>query len=128
VILGANGVLPADLEAQVAAAGGTLERTIPEIGVAFASGIGRATIRGAESVVSDLAVEYVQPSRTADLDAEAATAAEPAVASRADNEPFYAYQWAPAAVQAPEAWNAGHTGAGVRVAVLDGGSSPRTPT
>jgi subtilisin family serine protease len=121
VILGANGVLPADLEAQVAAAGGTLERTIPEIGVAFASGIGRATIRGAESVVSDLAVEYVQPSRTADLDVDAATAAEPAVASRADNEPFYAYQWAPAAVQAPEAWNAGHTGAGVRVAVLDGG-------
>jgi subtilisin family serine protease len=36
-------------------------------------------------------------------------------------ETFWAAQWAPRAVQAPEAWAAGYTGLGVRVAVVDGG-------
>jgi lantibiotic leader peptide-processing serine protease len=36
-------------------------------------------------------------------------------------ETFWAAQWAPKAVQAPDAWAAGFTGEGVRVAVLDGG-------
>ncbi len=43
------------------------------------------------------------------------------MASLADNEPLYRYQYGPAAVQAPEVWNTGITGKGVRVAVLDGG-------
>ena len=121
VIIGKGGALPANLEAQVRAAGGTLERVIPEIGVAFASGLRGANISGAESVVPDATV-LTTPSRTEELTADAADAGVGAeVASLADNEPFYRYQWAPAAVQAPEAWNLGYTGAGVRVAVLDGG-------
>ena len=37
------------------------------------------------------------------------------------NETFWNLQWAPGAIRAPEAWNAGCTGKGVRVAILDGG-------
>jgi len=37
------------------------------------------------------------------------------------DEAFAAAQWAPTAVNAQGAWNAGYTGAGVRVAVIDGG-------
>ena len=38
-----------------------------------------------------------------------------------DNETFWNAQWAPRAIHAPEAWAAGCTGTGVRVAILDGG-------
>src|SRR6185436_4672434 len=37
------------------------------------------------------------------------------------DETFAAAQWAPTAVNAQGAWSAGYTGAGVRVAVIDGG-------
>jgi subtilisin family serine protease len=37
------------------------------------------------------------------------------------NDTLYNLQWAPKAINAPGAWAAGYTGAGVRVAVIDGG-------
>jgi subtilisin family serine protease len=37
------------------------------------------------------------------------------------NDTFFPVQWAPGAISAPDAWAAGCTGDGVRVAVLDGG-------
>jgi subtilisin family serine protease len=37
------------------------------------------------------------------------------------NDTFYPIQWAPDAIGAPDAWAAGCTGEGVRVAVIDGG-------
>lgn len=37
------------------------------------------------------------------------------------NDTFYPLQWAPVAIGAPDAWAAGCTGDGVRVAILDGG-------
>lgn len=121
MILGADGNLPSDLEAKVIAAGGTLDGTIPEIGVAFARNLNTSVIDGAESVVPDLSIYSDPPTRMSDLTENVAATVSPQVASLADNEPFYPLQWAPAAVQAPEAWNGGYTGAGVRVAVLDGG-------
>jgi subtilisin family serine protease len=128
VILAASASLPPGLAAQVAAAGGTLERSFPELGVAFASAADpafaerAARIAGVESVTADLAMRQAGPRETVALDGGTAVAApRAAVASLADDEPFYALQWAPGAVQAPEAWNAGFTGRGVRVAILDGG-------
>lgn len=38
-----------------------------------------------------------------------------------EDETFFAYQWNMQAMEAPAAWQAGCTGAGVRVAILDGG-------
>jgi subtilisin family serine protease len=37
------------------------------------------------------------------------------------NDTFFPLQWAPGAIEAPDAWAAGCTGEGVRVAILDGG-------
>ena len=127
VILGAEGVLPSDIGAQVEAAGGTIVGDYPELGVAVARAndgafaARAAAISGVESVTEDRLVEFIRPDqKTLDFaGAEDAPSAD--VASLADNEPFYRYQWAPAAINAPEAWNAGYTGRGVRVAILDGG-------
>jgi len=38
-----------------------------------------------------------------------------------EDETFYPFQWSLTALEAPAAWNAGCTGAGARVAILDGG-------
>ena len=123
VIVGEAGALPSDLAARVTAAGGTLVSEHSAIGVAVARG-GRgfaavaAQIAGVESVVPDLVYHQAAPQRVVDLTSDMVNAA---VASSADNDQFYFLQWAPAAIQAPEAWNAGYKGAGVRVAILDGG-------
>jgi subtilisin family serine protease len=128
VILATSESLPPELATQVAAVGGTLERAFPELGVAFATAADptfaerAALIAGVESVTADLEVRQVAPAAPVALDGSPAVAAPRAgVASLADDEPLYALQWAPGAVQAPEAWNAGFTGRGVRVAILDGG-------
>jgi subtilisin family serine protease len=61
----------------------------------------------------DLVVQWVKPSPVIEVDAN--------VASIGDNETYWNAQWAPRAVHAPEAWNAGCKGTGVRVALVDGG-------
>ncbi|MEX2177162.1 MAG: S8 family serine peptidase [Gemmatimonadaceae bacterium] len=122
VIIGKSEKLPSTLAADVAAAGGVLVSSHPDIGVAYAQSSSTNFRRslskhGAiESVTPDHVLEWVSPTaarESADVSAE--------VASIGDNEGLYPLQWAPAAVQAPEAWNAGYTGRGVRVAILDGG-------
>lgn len=56
---------------------------------------------------------------TPDVHVEQIGAQEMPAASVTDN--FYPFiQWAPQAVRAPQAWAAGYTGRGVRVAVIDG--------
>ena len=124
LLLGNGGSLPSDLAASIAAAGGTVLDEMPEIGVAVVEGAAAdfaaraAAIGGVESVTPDVILQWT-PDVEADVpQMEADPAAE--VASFADNAFFYSFQWAPAAIQAPEAWNAGYTGQGVRVAILDG--------
>ena len=128
VILGANGVLPADIAASVEAAGGSIVQSYPELGVAVATGIesgfaGRiGAIAGIESVTEDRMIDFSDPNARV-VEMEVGTDADPSeqVASTADNDTFYRIQWALPAINAPEAWNAGYTGRGVRVAILDGG-------
>ena len=128
VVLARAESLPDDLAAQLAAAGGTVEQAFPELGVAvvsaadpgFRARAGR--LAWVESVAADLTVRHEEPAGVAAHVADApAEAAQAGAAGLADDEPFYALQWAPAAVQAPEAWSAGFTGRGVRVAIVDGG-------
>ena len=72
--------------------------------------------RGVRSVVKDRMVQWVDPNervyRVEDL------AGPTAVGS---TERFFPVQWAPKAIQAPEAWALGQEGKGARVAILDGG-------
>lgn len=129
VITGKNGSLPASLDAQVTLAGGTLVGMHPEIGIAFASSTSGdfdarvAAHSGIESVVADMEVSWIlpgeEPAPVASIDAEGFTGS--AESSLGDDETFWSFQWAPQAIQAPQAWAAGYTGRGVRVAILDGG-------
>ncbi|HYW11704.1 MAG TPA: S8 family serine peptidase [Longimicrobium sp.] len=133
MILGRNGVLPTDLEARVQGAGGRVISIIPEIGVAFAEPVepgfvaAAAGIAGVESVSPDIELQYTateaQGGPATEVSAEGvliSDEASVAAASLGDDETFYSFQWAPAAVNAPEAWAAGVTGRGARVAIVDG--------
>lgn len=69
---------------------------------------------GATSLlVEDMMVQWVGPEKTNDLTEQGV--------NPNDDTYFRNIQWAPQAVQAPAAWAAGCTGAGVRVAIIDGG-------
>lgn len=111
--------LPVGLEAAVAAAGGTLTGSAPEIGVAFATSGNQAfaknlgRTKGIRAVTPDTVVQWVPEMKVVELDAEQL--------SHGDNETFWNLQWAPRSIGAPEAWHLGHIGTGARVAVLDGG-------
>jgi len=104
----------------VAAAGGSLTFSHEDTGIGVATSANpdfaaRAAALGKFSAVTpDMMVQWQQPTPTVTLEATAVTPIPP-------NDRYYPIQWAPQAVSAPDAWAAGCTGAGVRVAVLDGG-------
>ena len=117
--------LPAGLAANVAAVDGSVTNTIPQIGVAVASSSAAgfqsraAQISGVRSVVPNVALTRL------DRDGEVVAAANPP--SSGDDDDRFALQWGLDAIDAPEAWNAGYRGAGVRVAVLDSGIASASP-
>jgi len=125
VILGKGNQLPANLAALVATAGGTLTSTASQIGVATASsadtnfGTAAARIGGVQAVALDQVVQWISP--TEHVQDAGEVTEDVGQASHGNNETFYNLTWAPKAVHAPEAWDAGNLGAGARVAVLDGG-------
>ena len=113
--------LPADLARAVDAAGGQLGQTLPQIGLAVATSndpgfAANATkIAGVQDVAPDPVVQWTDPLARV---VEAGDVTQDGVG---DVETFRAEQWAPDAVSAPAAWNAGALGAGARVAIVDGG-------
>lgn len=120
-LLVAQNKLPNNLESQVAALGGTVERTIPQIGVAVVSSANpdfqaqAAGIRGVQSALPNVSLQWIGPGQR-----EAAPEFGNPPNSGDDDERFD-LQWGHDAVDAIEAWEAGFFGAGVRVAVLDDG-------
>ncbi|MFI2810008.1 S8 family serine peptidase [Microbulbifer zhoushanensis] len=107
---------------EIAAAGGTVTRHMPQIGVLkveAGSNFGEIarTISGVKHLSADNTFQFYEPvtfdGPTLDY------AGNPP--SSGDDDFFFDLQWGHDAVNAPEAWNAGFTGRGVRVAVIDGG-------
>jgi subtilisin family serine protease len=121
--------LPANLGALVQAAGGVLTTSMGQIGVAVAASDDpsfpnrAARIKGVFSVVPDVVVQWVDPRETLVGEDVAVEAAPPPEATSVvgATETFRLVQWAPDAVSAPAAWDAGATGAGARIAIVDGG-------
>lgn len=102
----------------VAEAGGTLTFSHPETGIgivqSFVPDFEQRVLRtrAFTSVTEDQVFEWQKPIQTVELEASAVNF---------QNESFINAQWNHLAVNAPGAWAAGYTGAGVRVAILDGG-------
>ncbi len=120
-----DAAIPADFAAGVAAAGGTIVRTHPEIAVAVASGLtdGAATALAVGGVAArDVLAQWLPPLGAPQLQSVpgdvVAQGHDPTTAF------FYPFQWDMHQINAQGAWAAGASGAGVRVAILDTGLDP----
>jgi subtilisin family serine protease len=117
IVLARGATLDAKLEADIAKAGGVITRRLPQIGMLVVSapdGAALSRVSGAKYVMSNLTVQWVDPTRVVEADF-----ANPPFSG--DDDFFFDLQWGHTAVKATDAWNAGFRGQGVRVAVLDGG-------
>ena len=114
--------IPPGFDEAVSRAGGRVVNTVPEIGMVvatseedgFADKVSKS--KSVNYVIPDLKVKWV-PDK-GDMHTQEATAGDGFL---------YPFQWNMPAISAPEAWSAGHTGAGVRVADLDTGITPDHP-
>ncbi|HEX7046890.1 MAG TPA: S8 family serine peptidase [Gammaproteobacteria bacterium] len=129
IIISKNG-LPADITAQVEAAGGHVTTLVPEIGVAIVESSdpdfrsNGANINGIQGIAANVAVRMVSPQMPVTISMEEAYANPPV---SGDDDFYFDLQWGHQAVDAAGAWNAGYFGAGVRVAVLDSGIDAEHP-
>lgn len=112
--------LPSALLQEIRAAGGTVTETLPEIGIAVVTTANpnfAARVRGARSVVPSIRLQWIPPNP----EQVPATADFGNPPNSGDDDFFFDLQWGHDAVNAPEAWERGARGEGVRVAVLDTG-------
>lgn len=115
--------LPAGLESKLAAYG-DIVNTIPEIGVVVVkpkvSGFETkvAKLTQVKAVVADRKVRWIDPNEgTSTVTSE----------SIGSDESFWPYLWGMRAIHAAEAWDAGYTGQGARVFILDSGIDKDNP-
>lgn len=105
--------------AAVAAAGGEVRFSHDGAGVAVVESSNPqflSQVRSTGAITGgavDQVVQWTRPETTVDL---VQTSIDPS-----DDRFFNTIQWAPQAVSAPQAWEMGYTGKGVRIAVIDGG-------
>lgn len=126
LLLGKNETLPANLAQAVTEKGGAIAYLVPEIGLAVLTSshanfqAQAATIADVESVTPEIQVRYAMPG----FHPAALPVASPPAP---DDDFFYALQWNLDAIDAPEAWAQGATGAGVRIAIVDDGLFAQHP-
>ncbi|MFX0556712.1 S8 family peptidase [Maribacter sp. CXY002] len=117
-----NEAIPEGFKTQLEELGASVTSSIDEIGIVIISSSQKASdaiasISEVRSVVPDLNVKWIDE----DLNPEASPL------SIGSDEPYFDYLWGMDAIDAPETWNQGYTGAGVRVAVLDSGIDAEHP-
>ncbi|EAR01642.1 S8 family peptidase [Maribacter sp. HTCC2170] len=108
--------ISAGFEAHLQDMGATVKSVSPEIGVVVVSSSNKVSksiesLSMVRSVVPDYNVQWIDPQLHQQ-------ASPPSIGS---DEWFFNELWGMDAIDAPEAWNTGQTGTGVRVAVLDSG-------
>ncbi len=115
-IVSNKGALAKNFGATVAKNGDNLKRFFPEAGFAVVSTSNPGAYKGvASTVVRDVTLQWLEPVETVDFNGDANPP------SSGDDDPLFDLLWGLDAVNAPEAWNAGSRGDGVRVAILDSG-------
>jgi subtilisin family serine protease len=124
VVFGGD-ALPADVDARVAALGGSLAARIDGIAVAVVEGLtdeAAAALAAADDVAyveRDEVYQWIEPGRAMVVEAMDADAASPEAPQTAF---FFPRQWHHRAIGADRAWAAGRLGSpGVTVAILDSG-------
>lgn len=123
--------IPADFDARVAAAGGSMEKTFPNLGIASTRGLSSeaAASLGAASDVAhwnaDVEMVLDEPVGEPVVDPVVETDAvtdQPASPTNPTTARFYASQWNLPAIGADKAWAAGKLGSpSVKVAIIDTG-------
>jgi len=112
------------LKKQVEALGGTITKVHSKLGIAFVISNNPSfknnvtALSPIKSVVKDLKIQWISPDLKKKSVKANSTGNPP---NSGDDDFFFDLQWGHDAIDAPEAWNMGATGAGVRVAVLDDG-------
>ncbi len=124
MVLTKSETLPEGFESKLAAFG-EIVSTTPEIGmVVITPKNGKAQsqiskLTEVQAVVPDLEIQMIDPM---ELNGKEVTPE-----SIGDDERFFGYQWNMLAISAPAAWDAGYTGAGARVFILDSGIDADNP-
>ena len=115
--------LPADFEKKITSYGKIIN-SIPEIGVLVVSPkvssfeLKVSKLTEVKAVVPDLVTRWIEPGEFV------ASSNPPSIG---DNEGYFRLQWGMDAINAPEAWNAGYTGEGAKVFILDSGIDAEHP-
>ncbi len=124
IIISASNQLPQGLESDVNKANGQIQNKLNEVGLATATSddpefaTKAAKIKGVRSVVRDFEAQWYDPSKEQRVEFDPSFGNPP---SSGDDDTRFDLQWGHDAIDAPEAWTAGHRGNGVKVAVLDTG-------
>ncbi len=115
--------LTKSVENSLETSGGEIVSSIPEIGISIVSSKDANFIentkknRNVTSVVPDYEIAWIPSEVKEEVYPE----------SIGDDETYYFYQWNLPAIDAPLAWNAGYTGKGASVYVLDSGVQGNHP-
>lgn len=123
MVISADSEMTKSIENYIKTGGGEILSTIPEIGIAVVSSKDANFIqntlknKGVVSVIPDYEIKWI-PSDVGE---------EVTPPSIGNVEPFYGYLWGMDAMDAPQAWNAGFTGKGASVFVLDSGIDAEHP-
>jgi subtilisin family serine protease len=112
-----NDTLPANFEALVTQAGGTVMKAWSDMGIGVAIFATRndaqAMVAHGFTIMPDVTVNWL-PTQPVALEEEPEE-------HIGDDEPYSIYQWHLPVIEADRVWDQGYTGAGIRVAVLDTG-------
>lgn len=115
----------------IEATGATVKATLPQVGMLVVSSDDadfRATaigIRDVQVAFHDFQSSVIVPENAKEAPFVSIDALSPPFTN--DDDFFFDLQWGHDAVDAPEAWEAGHRGTGVRVAVIDTGIDSAHP-
>ena len=77
-----------------------------------------------KQILHDYAVDYTESNQMATLATTSIINGFTSTVTNPGNNPLYGLQWSHQAINTQAAWTAGYTGAGVRVAIVDGGFHP----
>ncbi|MDX5437047.1 MAG: S8 family serine peptidase, partial [Pontibacter sp.] len=125
IVMATSDRLPSDIQEQLKALKGNITGLMEEVGIAvvtssdpdFAAKAGK--IQGVGTVIRDMDIQWLDPEQEMIVEFDPEAFGNPPASG--DDDRYFDLQWGHDAVDAPEAWNAGYRGKGVRVAVLDSG-------